>query len=49
MSNAKKGPETSFNAYKEYSDVELDAQIVLCTMTYFQMKSFDGKLKKYHK
>ena len=44
MSNAKKGPKDAFNAYKDYSDVELDAQMVLSTMTYFDMKSIDGKL-----
>lgn len=32
-----------FNAYKEFSDVELDAQIVVSAMTYFQMKNIDGK------
>lgn len=43
MSNAKKGPVMGFNAYKEFSDVELDAQIVVSAMTYFQMKNIDGK------
>jgi len=43
MSNAKKGPKTSFNVYKEFSDVELDAQIIVATMTHFDMKDINGK------
>jgi len=42
MSNAKKGPRNSFNAYKEFSDVELDAQIVVATMTHFGMQDING-------
>jgi len=44
MSNAKKGPGSEFNAYKEFSDVELDAQIIACCMVHFKMKSIDGKI-----
>ncbi len=42
-SNSKKGPHKAFNAYKEFSDKELDAQIVAATMEYFEMKEFEGK------
>ena len=44
MSNAKKGPHKSFNAFKDYSDKELNAQIVAMTMTYFQMQDYGGML-----
>lgn len=40
--NAKKGPHKSFNAYKDYSDKELNGQIVAMTMTYFQMNDYAG-------
>lgn len=41
--NAKKGPHEAFNAYSEYNDKELDAQIVAIAMTYFGMENIDGK------
>ena len=43
MTNAKKGPLHDMNAYKEFSDAELDAQIVAYCMVLFYMKTFDGK------
>ena len=49
MSNAKKGPTKDFNSYKDFTDVELDAQIITCAMTHFEMKKIEGmypKLKK---
>ena len=42
MSNAKKGPIQDFNAYQEFTDVELDAQILACCMIHFGMKTIDG-------
>ena len=42
MTNAKKGPKDAFNAYKDFSDVELDAQIVAATMVHFNMETIDG-------
>jgi len=42
MSNAKSGPKDAFNAYKDFSDVELDAQIVASAMLHFEMKDIDG-------
>ena len=42
-SNAKKGPNQAYNAYKDFSDKELNAQVIAATMTYFEMKSFDSK------
>ncbi|XP_066910178.1 uncharacterized protein [Clytia hemisphaerica] len=41
--NAKKGPHKAFNAYSEYTDKELDAQIVSIAMTYFGMKNIEGE------
>ena len=46
MSNAKKGPVLAFNAYKEFTDVELDAEIVVCVMTHFGMECVNGKKNK---
>lgn len=45
MGNAKKGPEKDFNAFKDFTDVELNSQIILCCMVYFKMTSMDGKNK----
>lgn len=42
-SNAKKGPHKAMNAYSEYCDKELDAQIAAITMDYLNMKNFEGK------
>lgn len=42
-SNAKKGPHQAFNAYKDFSNKESNAQVVAATIAYFQMKSIDGK------
>ena len=42
MSNAKKGPIKDFNAYQEFTDVELDGQILACCMVHFDMKTIDG-------
>ena len=42
-SNAKKGPHKSFNAYKEFSDIDLDAQVTVCAMTHFGMSNIDGR------
>ncbi|XP_066929560.1 uncharacterized protein [Clytia hemisphaerica] len=41
MTNAKSGPKKAFNAYKDFSDVELDSQIVACAMVHFDMKNID--------
>ena len=46
MSNAKKGSHAAFNDYKDFSDLELDSQIIVATMAFFDMKSIDGKLVK---
>lgn len=46
-SNAKKGPHQAFNAYKDFSDKELNAQVIAATMTHFQMQSYDGELKYF--
>jgi len=43
MSNAKKGPDKDYNAYRDFCDVELDAQIIMCTLAHFKMTSCDGK------
>ena len=40
--NAKKGPEDAYNAYKEYNDKETDAEIVAAAMEYFGMKDISG-------
>ena len=44
MTNAKKGPKKDFNAYKDFSEVELDAQIIICCIMYFGMETIDGKI-----
>ncbi|XP_066918127.1 uncharacterized protein [Clytia hemisphaerica] len=41
MTNAKRGPHHAFNDYKDFSDVELDAQILAATMAYFNMETVD--------
>ena len=43
-SNAKKGPHSAFNAYKEFTDKELDGLIIAAAMNEFKMKLFDGKI-----
>ena len=40
----KKVPNISFNAYKEFSDKELDSQIAALTMECFNMINFEGNL-----
>ena len=47
--NAKKGPHKAYNAYKEYSDKELNAQIVEMTMTYFGMKDYAASASQFSK
>ena len=42
MTNAKTGPKDASNAHKDFSDVELDAQIVASAMVHFDMKDIDG-------
>jgi len=42
-SNAKKGPAKDFNSYKDFSDVELDAQVIACSMVHFKMENINGK------
>ena len=42
-SNAKKGPHSNYNAYKDFSDKELDSQICTMAMEYFNMDFFSGK------
>lgn len=40
--NAKKGPEAAYNAYKEFNDKETDAEIVAATMVHFNMNKVTG-------
>jgi len=40
-SNAKKGPHKAMNAYEEYSDKELDAQVAAITMDHLGMSNFE--------
>ena len=37
------GPHANYNAYRDYNDIETDAQIIAMAMTYFDMKNIDGK------
>jgi len=41
-SNAKKGPAKEYNAYKDYSDMELDTQVISCAMAHFSMEKMEG-------
>lgn len=41
-SNAKKGPAKEYNAYKDYSDMELDTQIIASAMVHFSMTNMEG-------
>lgn len=41
-SNAKKGPAKEYNAYKDYSDMELDSQVIASTMVHFSMTESEG-------
>jgi hypothetical protein len=43
-SNAKKGPKEDLNAFKEFTDIETDAQLIVAAMSHFNMKKFEGKL-----
>ena len=42
-SNAKKGPHDAYNAYRDFTDKETDAQIISATMKHFNMEKIDGK------
>lgn len=42
--NAKKGPAKEYNAYKDFSDIELDTQVVICSMIHFSMEKMEGKI-----
>ena len=42
--NAKKGPKTDYNAYKDFHDREIDAHILASFMKFAGMKSISGKL-----
>ena len=40
--NAKKGPNKDYNAYREFNDKETDAQILTVAMIEFGMKDISG-------
>ena len=42
MTNAKKGPKKDYNAYKDFSDAELEAQVISCAMVHFNMEKMEG-------
>ena len=42
-SNAKKGPHNAFNAYSEFSDKELDGQIIAIALNYFGIDCVEGR------
>ena len=46
MSNAKSGPDKKFNAFTDFTDVELDSQIIVSSMVHFGMESMEGMHKK---
>lgn len=48
-SNAKKGPAKEYNAYKDYSDMELDTQVIASTMAHFSMTQIEGKIINFKK
>ena len=41
-SNAKMGPKKNYNAYRNYTDMETDAQIIVMSMDYFNMTDING-------
>lgn len=40
--NAKKGPAKEYNAYKDFSDIELDTQVIASAMVHFSMEKMEG-------
>ena len=43
-SNAKKGPHDAYNAYRDFTDKETDAQIISATMKHFNMEKSLGRI-----